>query len=122
MDHEQVTLATLRGGAAVEMFDAELQRVLDNIMDPNTTHAVREVTLKVKIKPDNDRGVGAVEIAVSAKLAAAVPATSRFYLGKDRGKAVAFEYNPAQLKLDMDQRNAPGVKGVVGGAGKVVSL
>ena len=36
-EHEQVTLATLRGGAAVEMFDAELQRVLENVLDPKWT-------------------------------------------------------------------------------------
>lgn len=119
-EHEQVTLATLRGGAAVEMFDAELQRVLENVMDPNTTHAAREVTLKVKIKPDNDRGIGSVEIAVSAKLAAAVPVSSRFYLGKDRGKAVAFEYNPEQLRLNMETANAPGIKGAIDG-GKAVN-
>lgn len=122
MDHEQVTLATLRGGAAVEMFDAELQRVLDNIMDPNTTLVARNVTIKVTIKPDNDRGVGNVAIEVGSKLASPIPVSSRFYLGKDRGKAVAFEYNPEQLKLDMETRNAPGVKGVVDGAGKVVNL
>lgn len=122
MEHEQVTLATLRGGAAVEMFDAELQRVLVNILDPNTTLAARAVTLKVTIKPDNKRGIGAVAIEVGAKLAAPMPVVSQFYLGMDRGKAVAFEYNPEQLRLDMEQRNAPGVKGVVDGAGKVVGL
>jgi hypothetical protein len=102
------------------MFDTELQRVLDNIMDPNTTHAARTVTLQVKIKPDNNRGIGSVEIGVSAKLAAAVPVTSQFYLGVDRGKAVAYEYNPEQLRLGLEASNAPGIKGAVDG-GKAVN-
>lgn len=117
---EKVTLATLRGGAAVEMFDAELQRALDNIMDPNTTHAARTVTLTVKIKPDANRAVGLVEIGVSAKLAASTPASSQFYLGTDRGRAVAYEYNPEQLRLDMESRNSPGIKGAIDG-GKAVN-
>ena len=115
METEQVTLATLRGGAAVEMFDYELQRVLDNILDINTTLTAREVVLKVKIKPDDDRSIGSVEISCGAKLAAPKPCTSRFYLGKDRGKAVAFEHNPEQLRMDLETSNRPGVQGVVTG-------
>ena len=33
---EQISLANLKGGAALELFDFELQNVLENIMDPNT--------------------------------------------------------------------------------------
>lgn len=115
MEAEQVTLATLRGGAAVEMFNFELQRVFDNILDPNTTLMTREITLKVKIKPHDSRETTTVEISCGSKLASSVPAKSQFYLGKDRGKAVAYEYNPEQLRLSLEQSNAPGVKGVVSG-------
>lgn len=116
MEAEKVTLASLRGGAAVEMFDVEMLRVLDNILDPNTTLQVRSVTLTVKIKPDANRSVGAVEISCGSKLAAPKPAVSQFYMGKDRGRAVAFEYNPEQLQMNLEQSNTPGVKGVVGKA------
>lgn len=119
MEAERVTLATLRGGAAVEMFDSEMQRALDNIQDPNTQLTTRTITLTVKIKPDQNRSIGAVEINCGSKLAAPKPAVSQFYMGKDRGKAVAFEYNPEQLQMNLEQSNALGVKGVV--AGKAVN-
>lgn len=51
-DQEDVTLSNLAGGGVVERFDDELKVVLKNMLDPNTTLGVREVNLKVKIKPD----------------------------------------------------------------------
>jgi len=45
-DEGLVSLETLKGGAAVQLFDEELQKVLANIMDPNTeAGAVRSVRL-----------------------------------------------------------------------------
>lgn len=110
MELEMVTLASLRGGAAVEMFDAELQRVLDNIMDRNTVAtAKREVTLKVVIIPGHDRGVAKVEIFCTPKLAPAMSCASQFYLGNDKGKAVAFEYDPQQLTMQLNTPTPAGV-------------
>jgi hypothetical protein len=107
-EEEQVSLASLRGGAAVEMFDGELQRILDNISDPNTTLATREVTLKVKIKPSSSRTMGQVDITCSAKTAPNSPVSSSFYLGRDRNRTVAFEYNPEQLRLKLEQEQIKG--------------
>ena len=64
---EKLSLANLGGGAAVEKFDTELQKVLDNIADPNTVeNAGREVTLKVKIKP-KERDYAKVQILCGSK-------------------------------------------------------
>jgi hypothetical protein len=58
-DEPSVSLQNLGGGAAIELFDLELQKVLENISDENTRPAVvREITLKVKIKPGDDRDYG----------------------------------------------------------------
>jgi len=93
-------LINLKDGAAVELFDFELQKVLDNIMDPNTkAEAVREVTLKIKIKPDKDRSFGPVEIQPSSKLAPQAPVMTQIFFGQDRDGAVAHEYNPKQGDL-----------------------
>lgn len=97
---EQMSLINIKGGVAVELFDFEFQNVLKNIIDPNTNaEAVREITLKVKIKPDKERNFGPISIQAVAKLAPAAPVTTQAFFGMERGKAVAHEYNPKQGDL-----------------------
>ena len=49
---DTLTLSNFGEGAVNEIFDRELQRVLKDIMDPNTeATAQREVNLKIIIKP-----------------------------------------------------------------------
>jgi hypothetical protein len=89
-----VGLATLKNGAAVELFDEEFRKVLENVADINTKpDAMREVTLKVKLKPSEDRALGAVEIIVTSKLAPFRPTSTTVYIGRN-GQAT--EYNPRQ--------------------------
>ena len=103
-NEERISLVNLKDGAAVELFDFELQKVLENIMDPNTrAEAVREVTLKVKIKPDKDRSFGPVEIQASSKIASIAPVATQAFFGMERGEAVAHEYNPKQGNLFEDK-------------------
>ncbi len=65
-----VTIANLANGACIERANLELERVLENIMDLNTSPGVcREVNLKIKIKPTDDRTVGGVTIQATSKLA-----------------------------------------------------
>ena len=100
MTEDRVSLETIGGGAAIEKFDDELQRVADNIIDPNTDpKAVREVTLKIKIKPDAEREWGSVTISATSKLAPMQPYPTQVILGKRGGKGVMVEYNPKQMKL-----------------------
>lgn len=96
-----VNLENLGKGAAAEMFQSELERVIANIHDPNTkADAVRGVTLKVKIKPDkNRRDFASVEISCDGKLAAIMPYETSLYTGMDNGKGVATEFNPDQGHL-----------------------
>jgi hypothetical protein len=95
-----VSISSLGGGAAVQLFQVELQKVLDNIVDENTKpDAMREVTLKVKIKPDPDRDYAQVAISCTSKLAPMAPFGTNFFIGKQRGKGVAQEHNPKQKGL-----------------------
>jgi hypothetical protein len=46
MREDPVTLVTLANGAAMELFDSELSKVVENILDPNTLpDTVRKVIL-----------------------------------------------------------------------------
>ena len=102
---EAVSLATLAGGAAVERFDYELQRVLENIADFNTKpDAVREVILKVKIKPDHDRAFTIAEIQASSKLAPVKPETTSIYVHSSSSGVTATEYNPRQERMPFEEK------------------
>lgn len=82
---ESVSVATLGGGVILPRLDAELQRVASNILDPDTkATAAREITLKIKIKPDDQRDFASVEIAVGAKLAAAKPQATKVFINQTR--------------------------------------
>ena len=102
--NEKISLANLGGGAAVEKFDVELQKVLDNISDPNTIiNAVRKVTLTVSLKPKK-RTYANLEIACHATLAKDLSYETNAYIGADiHGKAEAYEHNPEQMELDFEQ-------------------
>ncbi len=97
---DPVTLATLANGAAMELFDSELTKVVENILDPNTEpDMVRKVTLEVKIKPDGSRRNAAVYVQVSSKTGPFKGAGTMFYFGKHQGKSFAVENNPDQGML-----------------------
>lgn len=67
---ETVTVETISGGAAIERLNLELGRVLKNIADKNTNpKTIREINLKIKIRPSEDRSLGEVSIQGTSKLA-----------------------------------------------------
>jgi hypothetical protein len=97
MQEEIVTLATVANGAAVELFQHELNRVLANIADINTSpKKKRQVTLKVIIQPSDDRGIGYTSVEVNSSLAPVKPVEATMYFGKKDGQLVAVQSNPAQ--------------------------
>lgn len=99
LEAEDVSLSNLLGGGVVERFDDELKAVLRNILDPNTTLSAREITLKVKIKPDKDRDLGQIDIEVKPKMAPAAPLATKVWIGVDKTGPCATEYNPHQPSL-----------------------
>lgn len=97
---EPVTLATLAGGAAMELFDNELAKVVENILDLNTEpDQVRKVVLEVRLKPDGSRKNAAVYVQVSSKIGPFKGCGTMFYFGKHKGRAFAIESNPDQGRL-----------------------
>lgn len=112
--NDSISLANLGKGAAIELFDFELQNVLNNIVDENTKpDAVREVTLKCKIKPDSDREWGAVEITATSKLAAVNSYPTQIIIGKERGQGRATEHNPKQISMRQQLETRESSKNVV---------
>lgn len=103
-----VTLITLNRGAAVEVFQNELAKVLANIADPNTeASASREIDLKVKFKPSENRKEAEIEIESKVKLAQQRKARSRIFFGKVEGEPAAIQVDPNQGSL-FDKPLTPG--------------
>jgi len=99
-DQEQaVSLATLARGGAIERFDDELRRVLDNILDPNTGDGKRSVIVTVTLKPAEDKRSATVAISCKSKMQGAEPVSTTLFIGRSQGKAAAMEHNPEQMDL-----------------------
>lgn len=105
----EVTLETLRGGAAVEMVNNALEEVWANVLDPNTDATTkRSVVMKLEFKPSSDRASSPVSIKVEKKLASQAAVSAHVNIGHDSdGIATASEYmNPNQNELPVDQKSA----------------
>lgn len=111
ISEEKMSLANLADGAAIERFDIALQEVANNIQDVNTeATAVREVVLSVKIKPDEDRNIGGIEINALPKLAKFMPVVTKAFLGKDiKGDGEIYELSVPK-QMDLFQNNVTMIK------------
>jgi hypothetical protein len=97
---DAVTLETLARGAALERFDIELARVMENINDPNTGDGKREITVKVSIKPSQTKDTAQVMVNVTSKLASMAPYPTLLFLSKGRdGRLGAYENDPRQVDM-----------------------
>lgn len=105
----KVTLETIGGKAAGELFDAELSRVLQNIADPNTdAKAKRVITLTFTFKPGKERTAAKVETKCKATLAGINTVESDVFIGMSKGQLIAVEgTDPRQGKL-FDKNNPQG--------------
>lgn len=99
-----VSLDTLADGAAVERFNYELQKALENIGDINTSAgATRSVSLIIKMKPNEERTGAAVSIEIKSTLASIKPEATYFHLTNHGSSVVATEYNPKQERFHFNR-------------------
>lgn len=99
-DKEHLSLTNIGGGAVDELFQLELERVLDNILDINTEPTKRRsITIKVTILPSEDRSMGSMFIDVKPDLAPKVTYKTKIFIGREDGQPAAVEHNPKQMPL-----------------------
>lgn len=97
---ELITLENLGRGAAIEYFDRELRAVLKDIADPNTkATAIREITIKIQIQPNENRSFGKVVVIPSRKLAPSMGFATEIVFGREEGRLVARELDDGQGAL-----------------------
>lgn len=91
-----IKLDDLQGGVLAEQVNYELQRVFDNIKDPNVDEGkTRQITITLKFKPTKTEGM--VEFTPSIKTTLAPPSSepTMMIVEKDfaSGKVIAKKYN-----------------------------
>lgn len=91
-------LQNLGYGAAAEMFNAEVQRVIENLADPNAGKDARKITLEVTFKP-GDYGDVAISVKCSSKLSAIKPFVTAGYFAFDGDFGEIHEVQRSQLDL-----------------------
>lgn len=80
---QNVNLKTLSEGAMIERGNLELEKVLENIEDPNTGFGIREINIKLKFKPREDRQSAEISIQATSKLAPVTEHLTQVYLGQN---------------------------------------
>lgn len=104
MGLKSVSLVDLAAGAAVERFNYEWDRVMQNIGDFNSDpEATRTITLTVKIKPNHERNYAHVDIGIASKLAPIRHHTTAVHLTQQSGAVIATEHNTNQTVFEFRQ-------------------
>ena len=100
-NEDPMSLNNLKEGAAVEMFDMELQKVLNDLVDPNKDRlATRSVTLTVTFKPDKHReDITPVYLDCNSKLAKQNSCATSAYIGRSGKTGHAREIMETQQQI-----------------------
>ena len=108
----ELTIEDLEGGAILERLEHELQEVIADCFDVNKVpNSVREISCKIKIKPDQSRSVLEITVDTGNKLGKRHPIQGKALM--DAHSQTAFE--PTAKEGDMfDQEGKPNIS-VIGG-------
>lgn len=97
----ELNLSKLANGAIQEKLDGELKKLFENIHDPNTSPvAKRAITIKLELKPDENRQVVSMTSDFSLKLAPVDGVNTTVLTGKD--------LNTGQIEAHELQSSVPG--------------
>ncbi|MGF2617757.1 replication terminator protein [Rossellomorea vietnamensis] len=104
-----IDLNTFAEGALSERANAEVQKILENIADPNTdAKKVRKLTLTVSFKADDKRDVVLSSVVAKSTLAPAKEIESKFLMDLDSaGKVTGAELKSGikgQTRIDVDNQ------------------
>ena len=115
-----ISIDQLAGGGASERIQRELNKIAENVLDPNTkADATRTLTIQLTIKPNKQRQVGDAELVVKSSLASAAGLPTSFIFDWDKdGKPVMAEMNTGK---DPNQTAISDKGEVVDGIGAPVS-
>ena len=94
-------------GAIQERADYEITKILENILDPNTSAtAARKLTLTLTLKPDDTRQNIAVGVVAKSTLAATNSVTTSLYVADEETIVEMVPQVPGQLDMDGQEESA----------------
>lgn len=104
---DRLTIANMARGALVEQFDAEFEKVLDNIVDPNTDpKKARKIQITIEIKPNEKRNMADIKFQTKSNLVPANTVSTAIIIDRDKdGNVAAAELSQevvGQLKFTDD--------------------
>ncbi|KAA1180668.1 hypothetical protein BSK59_08400 [Paenibacillus odorifer] len=102
-----IDIGTLANGAVGERINLELQKVAENVQDPNTDwKKARKVTITITLKPDEEREIALVSADIKTTLAPAHGIATKLIFGMEKdGNVVAAELASGmknQMMIDND--------------------
>lgn len=101
-----ITLGSLMDGGLEESVAIELKKVIINILDPNTSSKKsREINIKIKLTPWENRKNCNVSTEVKSKLQPAAPLETMFIIGEGSNGVEAVEVgdgNPYQRIINTE--------------------
>ena len=99
---EEVTLANIGEGVVPELFQRELKAVLENMADINTEVKVaREINIKFKFMPTEQRDMSGLEISCQSKLVGAKSKSSSVFVVHENNKIVGYQMKVKQQEFDL---------------------
>lgn len=97
---ELLNLLNIGKGSALEIFDHNLAKVIENIADVNTDpEATRTITLKITFKPFKDRSGAETKVDARATLAPVKAVESSIFLARSNGEVRAYPRDTRQQAL-----------------------
>ena len=110
--NQRDSIMSMAHGAFEERVDYEMDKVIQNILDPNTkATAKRKITLTIELTPDDERRTIGVQVTAKSTLAATNPVATALYVPSDgNGELVVAEMVPqvpGQMNMDGTQQEAP---------------
>lgn len=111
------SIESLADGAIAEQINSSIEKVLENISDPNTPYKIkRKLNIILVFDADESREMSEVGVTIKPVLAPATPTKTRIIIDRDnKGKIVGAEYKkqiPGQVELEVDENgevlNDPG--------------
>ena len=82
----EINLNAFADGALLDRVNNDLQKIMENIYDPNTdAKKARKLNITITLSPDKNREVIATDIATKITLASASSVSTTMLVGKDVG-------------------------------------
>ena len=112
MEESRDSIMRMARGAFEERVDYEMDKVIQNILDPNTkATAKRKITLTIELTPDEGRRLIQVNVTAKSTIASTNPVSTSLYVTDDEnGKLVVAEMVPqvpGQMNMDGTQQEQP---------------